>query len=267
MVVPEISNPFYSTLVEAVVRAVQHGGREVLLADSLDDPETELLRIRGLLSRLVDGMIVIPCDQRHSARAVELAAASVPVVLLDRTVRGVRLDSVSCDDQVGIDAVVAHLEGRIDDSLHLLSSAPTSSTGRSRLDAFRKAVAGRTPPGNEHLGAFDAEWGREETLRLLASDRRVRTLVCGADVIALGALRAVQDSGLRVPEDVWVTGYDDISFAALANPPLTTVRQPVEELAAACIAHLEERLAVGSAPVRRQKLRPELVIRASTVPA
>jgi LacI family transcriptional regulator len=264
MVVPEIANPFYASLVEAVVRESQQSGRELLLADSLDDPTTEAMRVDGLLARRVDGLIIVPCDHRLSDVAVRRAADAVPTVQLDRTVKRVAVDSVACDDRIGIEALIEHLGTRVDSTLHLVSATPTSSTGRRRLDAFRKAVSQRVPRTNEHLGTFDASWGRQQTLRIIDSGVEVRTVVCGADIIALGALRALQERGLAVPGDVIVTGFDDISFAALANPPITTIRQPVELLAAACVELLDRRAADPTAVVSRIRIQPQLMIRASS---
>ncbi|WP_127361613.1 LacI family DNA-binding transcriptional regulator [Actinacidiphila soli] len=264
MIVPAISNPYYAALVEAVVRALQTTRREVLLSDSLDDPGIEQARVHALLDRRVDGLIIVPCDRQRSATAVATAAARIPTVQLDRVVDGVESDFVVGHDDAGISMIVQHLGLASAKALHFVSARASSSTGYSRLMAFRAATKGLVPRANEHLGEFTTTSGREAATRLLASGRPVSAIICGADVIALGVLQSLNEHGKQVPADVSVTGYDDIAFAEMANPPLTTIRQPVEDLAIASIARLDARLSNPANKTQGTLISPQLIVRSTT---
>ena len=113
------------------------------------------------------------------------------------------------------------------------------------------------------LGDFSYEWGQQAGKQLVAGSLPDAVL-CGDDVIALGLLRSLRDAGVRVPEDVLVTGYDDIGFADLSNPGLTTIRQPVTELGAESARLLRSRLGQQAGPTQRRVLASTLQVRGST---
>lgn len=264
MVVPSIANPYYAALVEAVVRVLEPTGRELLLNDSLDDATVERSRVAALLGRQIDGLIIVPCDRRLSGQAVAAAAAAVPTVQLDRVADGVDTDLVVGDDDLGIREVIGSLGETSPERLHFISATGASSAGQSRIDAFHRATGNHVPAANEHLGEFSTAWGRKAVQELLAAGESPAAIVCGADVIALGVLRALREAGLEVPDDVVVTGYDDIAFADLATPRLTTVRQPVRELAVAAVTRLDARAESPGSPTQRTLIRPSLVVRETT---
>lgn len=114
------------------------------------------------------------------------------------------------------------------------------------------------------LGDFSYQWGREAAAQLLEEGPLPDAIVCGADIIALGPLSTLQGAGVTVPGDVLVTGYDDIGFAALSNPGLTTVGQPVERLGRHAVGLLRARFADGCAAAVHEVLQPRLVVRGSS---
>jgi LacI family transcriptional regulator len=260
MVVPGISNPFFPAIVEAVERELSVGDRQLLLADSQDSTEVEAARLTALLDRRIDGLLVVPCDSEGSAEALHRAAAQAPVVLLDRAVEGVSADFVGVDNAAGIVLAVDHLRARGCASFAFVSADDTMSSARARLQAFGDAA------GHEHrvlLGDFTLDWGRQAAEQLLR-DGLPDAIVCGADVVAFGVLGALADADVRVPRDVQVTGFDDIGFARLSAPALTTVRQPTDRLGAEGIQLLLRRIdGAGGAP-ESHILAPELRVRAST---
>jgi LacI family transcriptional regulator len=259
MVVPEISNPFFPQLIEAVARDAGDQGRTLLLADACGDPQLELRQVEALVDRRVDGLIIVPVDRRASAPAVRRAAEQVPTVQLDRRVTGAESHVVTCDNAAGMRAVVTHVAARGADAV-LVSGGAGSSTGVERQRGFEEACAEAGLAARPALlGDFDAATGRRAARALLAEGPLPGTIVCGADLIALGVLEELRAAGVAVPEETAVTGFDDIAFAALAVPALTTVRQPVEDLAATAIELLDR----SDRPHRHVRLQPELVVRAS----
>ncbi|WP_017558768.1 LacI family DNA-binding transcriptional regulator [Nocardiopsis baichengensis] len=268
IVVPRISNPFFATLVEAVEREAARGGRGLLLAASQYDPGVEEAQLRSLLDRRVDALIAVPCHREHSRAAIEAAGRRVPTVQLDLCLDGGGGSWVGVDSEAGILASVEHLVAAGARTLAYVGSEPTDSSAQARLDGFRGA-APLCPGGAERvlLGDFSLDWGHTAARRLLERPGALpEGIVCGNDTIALGVLRELARGGVDVPGRVMVTGFDDISFAELAEPPLTTVRQPQEQLAAEAVRTLTDRLGGGAEPHRRVAIAPELVIRGTTRP-
>ncbi len=262
MVVPRIANPFFPHLVQAVERALQPDGRELLLCDSQDDPAVEARRIATLVEGRVDALVLIPCHSRASGPALKRAAARIPVVQLDRAVTRSGADLVSADNGDGVRAVVQHLRGLGKHRLAFVGADPGISTARERLNEYLRSVTGHERR-RVLLRDFSAEWGEEAARSVI--EHRPDAVVCANDLIALGLLRGFRRIGVSVPDDVAVTGFDDIELvAAWAEPALTSVRQPIDDLAARTVRVLEGRLAGDDGRPRSHRLRPQLVVRAST---
>ncbi|GAA3378861.1 LacI family DNA-binding transcriptional regulator [Streptomyces sannanensis] len=267
LVLPQITNPFFPSLVREVEHALHAEGRAVLLADCDDDPKTEAARITTLLDRQVDALLVIPVDEKHSRDAVATAAARVPLVLLDRGCGPGVADSVATDNTTGMALVLDHLAATGRRRVCFVGAAGTGSAAVERLAAY-EAGAGALDPqasGRVELGDFSLEWGRAAVDRILPF--RPDAVVCANDLIAVGVLQRLRQLGVDVPGEIAVTGFDDIPMADLADPALTTVRQPVRELAAEAAHLLGHRLAgQKDGPRRSVRLAPELVVRASSAP-
>ncbi len=269
MVVPDITNPFFPRVVQAIEQSLHRTSHCLLLGDSGNDPAVEEERIAVLLDRRVDGLIVVPSHSRRSASAIVGAARHIPVVQLDRRAEDVDCDFVGVDEAEGIAATTSHLIELGRQRLAYVGADPGVSTS-SRLAAFEATVARLLPEAPSPtvlLGDFSMEWGEFAGASLLDQGAPVDAVVCGNDLIALGVLRALRTRGADVPGDVAVTGFDDIGFAAVSDPALTTARQPLAALGEACVRVLLDRIS-GVAGARRDvSLATELVVRASTAHA
>jgi LacI family transcriptional regulator len=266
MIVPGIGNPFFAELVEAVERALQDAGMELILSDSQDSPENEGNRVRSLVARRIDGLVIIPVDHDASHGSLTHASHDMPVVQLDRQVDGFGGDYVGVDNMAGIRLVLDHLVDSGCTSTAFVSGDATTSAGRSRLEAFESALR-RLPHVHADrpvLGSFTFDFGREAARELLDRRPLPQAVVCGSDIVALGVLRELQSHGLSVPDDVLVTGFDGIAFHELASPSLTTVRQPVAALAAEAVRLLQLRLSGDAEPPRRSQISPTLRVRSSS---
>ena len=266
MVVPRISNPYFPALVEAVERELSATGRQLLLCDSQSDVAIEAARVDALLDRRVDGLLFIACDRRESAGALAHACARVPVVQVDRYVDGQDVDFVGADNEIGMHELIRHLEGCGCRTFALASAQSVDSTARLRLRAYRDAVEAIHPASAERalLGEYSLDWGREAAKALLADGSLPDAIVCGADIVALGVISVLGGARVRAPDDVAVTGYDDIGFAQICAPPLTTVRQPADAIGAEGVRLLTDRLSGVASVSQRRLFRPQLVVREST---
>jgi LacI family transcriptional regulator len=191
----------------------------------------------------------------------------VPIVQIDRQVDGFPADYVGVDNALGIRHALEHLAGQGCRSVAFVSDETASSTGRSRLDAFRLTVP-RVPglvAGPVLLGSYTIEFGRKAARELLSSRPLPDAVLCGSDIIALGVVRELHHCGVGIPDAVKVTGFDGILFSELCEPPLTTVRQPVQTIAAESVRLLQLRMDGDGAAVRRSEIAPSLLVRRSSL--
>ncbi|MBF4510412.1 MAG: LacI family DNA-binding transcriptional regulator [Aeromicrobium sp.] len=266
MIVPEIENPFFPAIVEAVERRLQGSGRDLFLCDAQQDVAIERHRARALANRQVDGLIIVPVSSTASRATLVEVTERTPVVQVDRYVQEYPADWVGVDDQHGISLAVEHVMALGATRVAFVSAALESSSAQARHAGFERMIERNGLPHDTPrlLGTFRAEWGRAAAIELLAHPPMPDAVVCGNDEIAVGVLGEFRRKRVRVPEDVLVTGFDDIRFAQLADPPLTTVRQPGDQLAAECIRLLDARMADRDTPIQRVAIAPSLVIREST---
>lgn len=260
MVVPEIANPFFPGVVEAIEHALVGHRRGLLLCDSQGDPDHELQQVLRLLDRQVDGILIVPCHEQRSAAAVEAALAQVPVVQVDRRVSGVVTDTIEADHTAGIRALVEHLHALGRRRLAFVGADVASSVAKERLEAYRSTGAG----GPELLGTFTIDHGQAAARALLDADELPDGVVGANDLIALGVIQGLRAAGVEVPDTVAVTGFDDIGFASVTHPALTTAHQPVRHLGASAVRLLTDRIAGEDGPPRHERVVPSLVVRAST---
>lgn len=271
VVVPSILNPFFTGLVDSIEGALHDSGKQLVLCDSRQDPELEAKHLRLLVERHVDGIVVSPCDAGASVDAVARTAALVPLVQLDRRVDVAETDWVGLDDDRALSLVIGHLRERGARRLAFVTSQMTNSSTVDRLRGFEESV--RTL-GLEIVddgivtGEFSVDSGERAAVALLSrsADLRPDAIVCADDLLAIGVLRSCLELGVRVPEDVQVTGIDDIVFSGYVSPRLTTLAQPTVQMAEEALRLLAQRgsEATQGAPAIRLALSPRLIEREST---
>lgn len=270
MLVPQITNPFFPSLVHDVERAFNDCGRALLFSDSNDDPKLETVRINMLLDRKVDGLMVIPCHAQDSRSAVLAAADEVPVVQIDRRVDDAQVDFVGLDNRAGVESIVAHLWSTGRTRFAFVGTEQAGSSTQERLDSYLRTAV-KILPGNAdrvHLGGLSVEWGHEAATRMLSEDKLPEAVVCANDLVAMGVVQALRRRGVLIPEEVAVSGFDDTVFASVCDPSLTTCRQPTREIAAEGVRLMEARIEDGADRLAvNVRFAPELVVRASTLGA
>ena len=270
MVVPSISNPFFTSLVESVEHALGREGKELFLCDARSDPEIEARRLASLAARSVDGIIVSPSHGTLSGAAVQETADRLPLVQLDRFVGGTSTDWVGVDDVAAMRQIMDHLHEGGARSAAFVGSMRTNSSTEQRFDGFRRRAEdlGITVDADHVLlGDYSVDWGETAAARLVSGGAPPDAIVCADDLIALGVTRACRALGVGVPGRVQVTGYDNIEFSRLGEPALTTVDQPRDRIAAEAVRLLAAAAAAGReerGPSAHIALVPSLVVREST---
>ncbi len=271
MVVPSILNPFFTALVDSVEETLHTQNRQLFLCDSRQDPTIEAEHLRSLIQRNVDGIIVSPCHQTDSRATITRSAARIPLVQLDRRIDVPGTDWVGLDDDEAMRLIVTHLHERGARSMAFVTSEMTNSSTGLRLAGFRRYTEQFsicTRPDWILLREYAVEAGLDAGRQLLSGDERPDAVVCADDLIAIGVLAACRDIGVAVPEQVQVTGFDDINFAKYVTPPLTTLVQPTDRMAEEALRLLARKVdgatTGGSGSGVRLALGPSLIVRDST---
>jgi len=269
IIIPGIGNPFFADLLEALESVLYDANLDMILSDSRGTHTDEARRLQTLLDRRVDGLIMIPAGHHSSAPAMRWAHWSVPIVQIDRQVDGLPADYVGVDNALGIRLTLDHLAGQGASTVAFVSDSTASSTGRNRFDAFRLTVP--RVPGLEMaqalLGSFSIDFGQEAARQLMRHPQLPDAVVCGSDLVALGVVREFRQSGIAIPDTVKITGFDGILFGELCDPPLTTVLQPVQAIAAEAVRLLQSRMRGDQAAARRSEIAPSLIVRRSSLAA
>lgn len=266
MLIPDVGNPFFGELARAVEREARAAGYSVVFGNSENDRDIEEAYLAEFLEHRVDGLVLVAAAGASWRKHLP---PDLAVVALDRRPSGWTHDAAIVDNRLGMELAVAHLVAQGHVRIGYLGGDPRLTTGRERAVGFRAALTRRRlAPAWRSAGGFDLQSGRRQAHRMLrgARGKRPTALVAANDLIALGALLACREAGIVVPFGLSVVGFDDIPFAALAYPPLTTVRQPISRLGALATELLLQRISGerDAAQPRVLTVRPDLVVRDST---
>ena len=260
LVIPDLENPFFSSLAQRISRRFAVSEVDVLVASADNDCDQETRAVQSFLGRQVDALVMVPTDEAESASALHLANEAVPTIQFDRQVPDVPITYIGCDNSAGMRLIDQYITEHIDTDeqpVMLVGGGESSSSGRERSSSLMDL---RNPI--EHLeGSFSFTWGQQAAEQILTQGHRRATIVAGADVVALGVISWLTSSGYRVPEDFRVIGFDDVGVAYLAHPSLTTIRQPLEEM-----THAIEKVIYGNTgdqDMGNERFTPQLVVRQS----
>jgi DNA-binding LacI/PurR family transcriptional regulator len=267
LIVADVSSPVFGKMASAAEERVYAENYNLVLYNTHDDLERERFYIDSIVQRSVDGVIFV--SARDESTALEkLDATGIPVVVVDRVPHNFHGPAVVLDN-----ACAGRLAGE-----HLLALGHTRFAhiggpgqvhiARERLEGFRGVLRaqGLTDVEVEQADDWHLESGYAAMARILARGGRMSAVFCAGDLLAMGAMRALQDAGQRIPDDVSVVGIDDIEFAAYLAPPLTTVSQSIAQMATLGVKLLLDLLAGQEPESSRIVIEPRLIIRRSTGP-
>ncbi|MCY4368566.1 MAG: LacI family DNA-binding transcriptional regulator [bacterium] len=270
LVVPDVANPFFAAVVRGAESITSQSGQTIFLAntDESDDRETEV--IEDLLSR-VDGMILAPASE-NNPNPQRLADAGVPTVLIDREVPSTGgFDTVLIDNDGGARSAVEHLLAKGHERTATIAGSVESTPGRLRLEGYMVTMAekGIEPPADfVQRGGFKEHGGYQAMMRLLALPDPPTAVFVANNLMTIGALRAIKDIGVKIPDDLSIIGFDDHPFSEILDPPLTVVDRPMEQQGALAMRMLLSRMNedVPHRATKRVILDTHLVERASCGP-
>ena len=271
LVLPELQNPIFPALAEVISgHLAQHGLTPVLCTQTVGGA-TESDYVDLLLEQHVAGIIFAggmysqaEASHTHYDRLVR---RRLPVVLINASIDELPFPRVVCDDASAMEQALDHLRSLGHERIGLLLGPADHVPSIRKLATAREAGARLGSEVDERLVAhshFSLQSGQAAAARLL--EYGATALVCASDPLALGAIRAARRARLEVPGDVSVIGYDDSAFMGSVEPPLTTVRQPIEAMGRAAVTALVNQIQGGAVTDEELIFEPELVVRRSTRP-
>ncbi len=269
IVIPDISNPLFPPMVRGVEHRLFQDGYVALLGDTENDSARQERVFDQMVDRQVDGLVLATATLLDPSLDV-LGSRGIPIVLINRVVRGHAFSSVSVDNKAGVRMVVEHLRALGHERVAHVAGPQAMSTGSDRCEAFVSAMTESGAPVEPSLVAFAKGLTIPEGVRccteLLALDDPPTAIFAANDMLALGCYAALDAAGLRCPDDVSVVGFNDMPYIDRLNPPLSTVRIPHYEFGARAADLLLQRFERPDLPLTVVVLAPTLVVRGSTAP-
>jgi DNA-binding LacI/PurR family transcriptional regulator len=268
LLVLDITNPVLSRIASEVEAAAYRNDYKVLLYNARHDARRERQSLEAFAERLVDGLVIVNALDREQTFGW-LQEGGIPTVLVD-CLSGVALPSVATDNRQGASLATRHLLELDHRSVVHLAGDLSLEVARLRVEGYRQAMSeGGLADGVRVVTPANDQWdyqaGYLAMRRVLSESTRPTAIFAAGDQMAIGAYRAIAEAGLKVPGDISVIGFDDIPVAEFASPPLTTVRQPLNEIAGSAFNLLLELLDRRREPATAQiVLQPHLVARDST---
>lgn len=266
LIVSDVTNPFFTELVDCIQTEARQSGYSVLLGISGHDVAREADLLRLMRSHQAAGAIIGPAGGAADYRLQELGTGRMKLVAIDNAFSALGIDAIALDNRKAAALAVTHLLDLGHTRIAMVGGVARQHVARERLAGYRETLrrrgvafmTGLVEPGN-----FRLEDGYVACKKLMRLEPRPTALFVANNLMLIGVMRALGDLGLRVPQDISVCSIDDFPWASAFQPGLTVVRQPIAEMAAAAFRALVARLEGAEGPPVRQVFAPHLIVRQS----
>ncbi len=271
LLIPCVTHSFWPQLARSVEETARENGYHILLCHMDDDCQREVEKINLLLEYRVAGLIVSPAHDRQDVNIyIQLLNDRMNFVLVDKCLNGIECNFVGTDDRAGAYEAVTHLINLGHRHIAHIRGPQSASTAKGRLQGYRQALADNNvafDPSLVEENGFQREDGYKAAEKFLKLDKKPTAIFAVTDMAAIGAMQALKERGLKVPEDMAVVGFADIEAASIVDPPLTTVRELVMEMGRTAVQIILKEIEGKEREEREdtQKiiLKPTLVVRKS----
>lgn len=260
LIVPDLGNPFFAALVQAVFREARGAGYQIYMMNTEGSEALESEALATAAGLRVDGVLWFSIRDKDTSAG---ALARTPTVVLDRTIHG--YDTVTVDYVAAGRLAGQHLWDRGHRRIGIIAGPLDIRAMRDRCAGVESVFAGRGEIVFNLENAFSLDL--EPSVKAALAQRQVTAVFAGADLIAIGAMRHVQKLGLVVPDELSILGFDDIDLSALTQPALTTVELPIEDMAREAVAMLLVRIGASEGDTQHLMLGTKIVDRQSVVVA
>ncbi len=274
LIIPKIKNVFYIQIIDAIEKLVQARGYTLFLGNSDESLDTEIGYLRTFATMRVDGLILASSGRKDLSRIQSelgsFRSLGIPVVLIVRSLVETGLDTIVIDNEGGAYRATSYALEQGHRRIGIISSPEHTSASRERIEGYLKALEEHHVPYQSsyiRTGEISPDSGFRITKELLDSARPPTALFVASNFPLLGSLKALHDSGKRVPEDISLICFDDPEWGPFLNPPLTAVRPRSEDLCEFAVQFLFDRInGTCEGPGRRGMVGAELIIRDSVAP-
>lgn len=266
LIISDIQNPFFTALVRAVEDVAFANEYTVILCNTDEDPERESLYVNLMVSEQVAGVILSPAESTIESLH-NLAAAQIPVVLVDRDIPEATVDSVLVESQRSTARLITHLVDKGHTRIGAVIGSTEVSTGRERQEGYRQALQMANLPIAPELvriGVPKEDVGYSLTQELLTLNEPPTALFTGSSLLTLGALRAIHEHRLSIPEQIALVAFDEMDWMFVMQPPLTVVAQPIYEMGEKAAQLILKRIADPKMASEHIVLEPTLLFRGSS---
>ena len=265
LIISDIQNPFFTSVVRGVEDAAYQEQMSVLLCNTSEDAQKQSIYLDVMQAERVGGLIVTPTGKTDGEPLTKLQARGIPVVLLDRKVKGDSFDTVTVDNVQGSYTAVKHLLSKGLRRVALVNGPRNSTTFVDRYEGYQQALKAAGVTLDPHLVRnvqTTIEEGYLATKDLLKG-AAFEAVFAANNLLTLGVLRALREANKRVSHDVALVGFDDMPWSGDLNPAVTSVAQPTYELGSEAVRLLLRRVKSPHAPFQSVVLKTNLVVRAS----
>lgn len=269
VLVPTVANMFFARVIVGMQEAASEQGYSILLGNTMGSAKIEAEYAQMVQTSQADGLIQLRAHNPFSQDALN-EEGLLPMVNACEVLDKVECPTVALDNQEAARAMTKHLIRHGHKRIAMVKGPAESPLTKSRVSGYRQALEEAGLPFDESLlypGDFTLQSGKQATQRILVASDRPTAIFCENDEMAMGAIHAVKQKGLRVPDDISVAGFDDIAFAGFCDPPLTTIAQPAEEFGRTTVNLLLDVLNGRIKKAPKVIMPYELIVRASTGPA
>lgn len=266
ILIPQLDHPFFGSLAFAIEKSLFANDYRTLICSAEEDQDKEHAYVEMLIRQRVDGVIFVPTGQSVDNLRL-LQSSDVPVVLVDRDLKHRHVDKIMSDNEQGGYQGMCHLLGMGHRNIAVVGAPTYSESMVARMNGVRRALHDFGVELRPELLVTGTqtqfEMGYETAINLFASAEPPTAIFALTDVIAIGVLHAAAKTGLRLPDDLSVMGFDDIPLATYSIPSLTTIAQPIYEMGEAATRILLQRIHEPDEPYETLILENQLVIRKS----
>ncbi len=270
LIISDITNPYFPELVKAFEDIAMEHGQDVLISNTDYDPARMESCVIRMLQRKVDGVAVMTSEMEERLLR-RLGKRQIPTIFMDTasSVKGAAV--VSVDYAEGVTQAMKHLFALEHRKIAFISGPLSLASAKLRANAFFRELQAHGLAAEPHWNQESdhrVEGGHRAMQRILRGGERPTAVLCSNDLTAIGAMGAIHESGLKIPRDISIVGFDDIQLSAYTQPALTTVHVPRRELAATAFRSLYQDQTTGKKNQKREFLiEPRLIVRQSTGPA
>jgi len=263
LVVPSLNNPFFAEIASRINTEIRKYGYITIIGDSGENQEIEKMELRQLISRNIEGLIIVPCGNQWEHINM-LHEQGIPIVCIDRYFEDLKIPFVSTDNYEGAYLAAKHFVEYGHRNIACIQGVRESNTNRLRVEGFKDALKESGIDSSNIVGDdFTTENGYLKTKQLLQRKNRPTALFVLSNTIAMGSMRAIKEAGISIPDDISLITFDDHPYLDFLSTPLTCIAQPVKDISKMAVKYVFSILTNKKTKMNQVLLKPKMKSRSS----